>query len=183
MSEQTTSATSLTCPKISPTSLPEKWSVATFGNSFSYEYPSGWHVAEIWEGDYSKNGVAIAIDPKPINMAPRGGPRSTFQIRVFNGIPNPDEFLVEEINRFTDKDYSDIEKKEIDAEFGKIYHFRGKVRGEMYKGEPIELYFTTLNKSASDKVNQQVIVAELVFNNDPKISEQFRHVILSIKEL
>lgn len=155
------------------------WRTAKFGGLFSYEYPAGWHVAELWQ----ENRIVIAIDPEPINTAPRGGPLSTFEITVINGQPNPDEILADHISRFNSTNYSNITQEKISAPIGDIYHFKGNVVGEMYNGEPVENYYFTFKGNPNDRYNQQVIIATLTFNDDPQLSETLRHIVTSFKQL
>jgi len=178
---------------VHPTSLPTTpnpttnptadWKTAKFGGLFSYDYPMGWNVAELWQENYSENGVFIAIDPNPINTAPRGGPLATFEITVLNGNKKPDEILAKKISNFNQTNYSDITQETISADIGKIYHYKGKITGEMLKGEPMESYFFTFNQNVNDPLNQQVIVATLALKDDPQLSAMLKHIVLSFKNL
>lgn len=161
----------------------EKWPEARHG-MFSFEYPTGWHVAELWQENIANNGIFIAIDPKPISTAPRGGPISTFGLAVFSGKTNPDEILEEKIDEFKNSGYYKGEVEEtIDADYGKIYHFKGKITGEYMNGAETERYFLTLNKNPQDLINQRVIVASLDFSEDAELSNMLRKIVLSIKDL
>lgn len=162
----------------------EEWKTAKYGGLFSYEYPAGWHVAELWQENIDENGVILAIDPNPISTAPRGGPIATYQIQILNGSKNPDDLFVKKMQDFSSDNYTDITKQTIDASIGKIYQFKGKFPLDgMMGGETIEAYYFTFNQNPSDPYNQQVIVASLVFQNDPKYSEMLRHIVLSFKKL
>jgi len=165
------------------TNLPTDWKTAKFGGLFSYEYPVGWNVAELWQENYSENGILIAIDPNPINTSPRGGPLATFEITVLNGNKNPDEILAKKISNFNQDNYSDITQETINADIGKIYHYKGKIAGEMFKGESVESYFFTFNQNANDPLNQQVVIATLALNDDPQLSAMLKHIVLSFKKL
>lgn len=167
-----------------PTSNPNtSWKTAKFGGLFSYEYPIGWHVGELWQENYSENGVLIAIDPNPISTAPRGGPLATFEITILNGNNNPDEILAKKISNFNQTTYSDITQETISADIGKIYHYKGKIAGEMLKGEPMESYFFTFNQSASNPANQQIIIATLALKADSQLSAMLKHIVLSFRKL
>ncbi|MFA6982132.1 MAG: hypothetical protein WC243_03870 [Patescibacteria group bacterium] len=181
-SSQTTPSTNLS---IATTSIDpsDMWKVAKFGGLFSYEYPAGWSVAELWQDDYSKNGVIIAIDRNPINTAPRGGPLATFTITILNGNFNPDEILAERLGEFNEENYTDITKETIKADIGEVVHYKGKVAGEMLKGESMESYYFTFNLHPNEPANQQVVVATLALQDDPQLSEMLRHIVLSFKDL
>lgn len=173
--------------RINPTTVPAQqptgWKTARFGGLFSYDYPAGWHVAELWQENYAENGITIAIDPDPINTAPRGGPLSTFAISVLNGNKNPDEILAKKIDSFSPANYTDITQETISADIGKIYHYSGKIAGEMLKGQPVENYYFTFNQNPADPLNQQVIVASMQLKEDPQLSEMLRHIVLSFRNL
>ena len=159
------------------------WATAKYASLFSYEYPAGWHVAELWQDNYAENGILIAIDPKPISTAPRGGPLATFEITILNGNQNPDEILQKRMADFNSQNYYDITQETIKAEIGTINYFKGKISGEMYQGASIEKYFFTFHKNPNDLINQQVLIATLAFNDTPQLSEMLRHIVLSFKEL
>ena len=179
----TLSPTTLPTNSGTTTNLPTDWKTAKFGELFSYEYPVGWNVAELWQENYSENGIMIAIDPNPIRTAPRGGPLATFEITVLNGNKNPDEILAKKISNFNQDNYSDITQETINTDIGKIYHYKGKSAGEMRKGEPVESYFFTFNQNANDPLNQQVVVATLAFQDDSQLLAMLKHIVLSFKKL
>lgn len=160
-----------------------EWKTAKFGGLFSYEYPIGWSVAELWRDNISENGIIIAIDPNPINTAPRGGPLATFEITILNGNRNPDEILAQRMADFNGTNYSDITKETISADIGNIYHYKGRLSGEMYNNEPIERYFFTFNQNPNDLINQQVVIATLSFEDDPQLSAMLKHIVLSFKKI
>lgn len=188
---QTTNRQSTTSPDLaslstSPratTNLSTDWKSTKFGGVFSYDYPTGWNVAELWQENYSENGILIAIDPNPISTAPRGGPLATFEITVLNGNKNPDEILAKKMENFNQTNYSDITQETISSDIGKVYHYKGKIAGEMMKGEPMESYFFTFNQDPNDPLNQQVVVATLPLKDDPQLSAMLKHIVLSIKRL
>lgn len=181
-STTTSNSTSLPTNSGAPTNLSTDWKTAKFGGLFSYDYPMGWNVAELWQENYSENGIMIAIDPSPISTAPRGGPLATFEITVLNGNKNPDEILAKKISNFNQDNYSDITQEAISADIGKIYHYKGKIAGEMLKGEPVESYFFTFNQNPNDPLNQQVVVATLALKDDPQLSAILKHIVLSFKK-
>jgi len=159
------------------------WKTARHGGLFSYEYPSGWHVAELWQDNYAQNGIMLAIDPNPISTAPRGGPLATFEITLLNGNQNPDEILQKRIDRFNLDNYSNITKEVINEGIGTVYYYKGKMVGPMLEGEPVESYFFTFHKNPNDLINQQVVIATLALKNDPELSKMLRHIVLSFKEI
>jgi hypothetical protein len=166
----------------SPTTETTKWKTSQFG-SLLYEYPENWHVAELWgnEGE-----VVIAIDPNPITTAPRGGPLATFEIRVISGLQNPNERLEREKASFNEPYYTDITTETISSDLGLIYHFRGKMAGEILKGQPVETYYLIFNANQNanqnDPINQQIIIATLSLNDDPNISSMLRHIVSGLKK-
>lgn len=178
---QTTIPVTTTSPQ--PSSSPSLWKTAKYASFFSYKYPVDWHVAELWQENYAENGIVLAIDPNPISTAPRGGPLATFEITLLSGNQNPDEILQKRMDTFNAENYSDITKETINAGIGTVYHYKGKVMGEMMKGASMESYFFTFHKNPNDMINQQVAIANLTFNEDPKLSEMLRHIVLSFKEI
>ncbi len=140
-------------------------------------------MAELWQDNYAENGIMIAIDPSPISTAPRGGSLATFEITLLNGNQNPDEILQKRMENFNAENYYDITEETINASIGTVYHYKGKVTGEMMKGSSMESYFFTFHKNANDLINQQVVIANLTFKEDPQLSEMLRHIVLSFKEL
>lgn len=180
-----TVSTSSPAPSASPqiTPNPSSWKTAKHGGLFSYEYPSGWHVAELWQDNYAQNGVVLAIDPNPINTAPRGGPIATFTITLLNGNKNPDEILQQRMADFNSENYSDINQETINANVGAVYYYKGKMAGPMLEGEPVESYFFTFHKNPNDLINQQVVIATMALKKDPQLSEMLRHIVLSFKEI
>lgn len=159
------------------------WKTDKHASLFSYEYPFGWHVAELWQENVAQNGIMLVIDPNPISTAPRGGPIGTFEITILNGNKNPDEILQQRIDGFNSGNYLDITNEVINADIGTVYYYKGKMVGPMFGGEPVESYFFTFHKNPNDLINQQVVIATLALKNDPKLSEMLRHIVLSFKEL
>lgn len=164
-----------------PSSLEETgWIRTDYGGLFSYEYPKGWHVTEWWPESPSQ-GIMILIDPKPISLAPRGGPIATFEITLKNGLPNPNEvFQQDQIS--LDTYLMDIQKETIQSDLGPIYYYKGKFSGEMFYGEPVEQYFLTFETNPNDPRNQQVINAALTLSDDPKLSSMLRRIATSIRK-
>ena len=159
------------------------WKTAKFG-TLSYEYPSGWHVAEIWGVSDTENIITIVIDPNPISTQPRGdGPWGIFTIDIANGLSEPISYLNKKINNYNETEYFDIQKETIKSDFGEVYYFKGKLAGDFMKGSSIENYIFTLNQNPDDPLNQQVITAQLFFRDDSALSEMLRHIALSFKEL
>lgn len=162
-------------------SKPDQWQMAKYGGVFSYMYPTGWHVAELWP-EASGGPIRIAMDPKPITTAPMDGPANTFNIYFFNGLPNPDAKLSELKAQFKPQFYTDVIVETIDSVNGPILYQSGKVSGEYMSGTKVETYLFTVKKSNSDPQNVQVMQASLN-GGDQKLSEMFRNVVLSFKPL
>jgi hypothetical protein len=164
----------------------DNWKTAKYGGIFSYEYPTNWHVAELWDTYPSTNDshtTTIVIDPNPISTAPRGGPPGSFLISVISGSNNPDKILTEQINTFNEENYSDITKETLTTDIGTIYHYYGKIKGEMMQGALVEKYYFTFNQNPKDLINQQVIIASLELANNPEYSTMLKHIVLSFKKL
>lgn len=183
---QSPSPTATVAPSLtitmSPTVAPvEQWQTAKHGGVFSYSYPSGWHVAELWP-EVSGGPIRLAMDPSPITTAPMGGPSSKFNINFYNGLPKPDTKLSELKSQFNPQDYTDIKTETIDSVNGPIFYHSGKMSGEYMNGTKVENYIFTVKKSTSDPYNVQVMQATL-YSGDQKLSEMFRHVVLSFRSL
>lgn len=164
-----------------PVVITEMWKTARYGGIFSYEYPAGWHVVELWpEGFINEQGISIIINSSPISTAPRGGSIGTFQINVLSGLQNPDEVFLQKKAEFNSERYTDIQTETLESDLGPIEYFKGKMIGPMFEGEVVEKYFLTFNQQ--DPMNQQIITASLEFNKDPKLSEMLRHIVLSLEE-
>jgi len=110
-----------------------QWKTTNSMGAFSFDYPAGWHVAEIWR-DPSQGGILIAIDPEPISTAPRGGPFSTFEITATNGLQNPTEEFNKRKASFNSENYTEIATETLNSEVGPIYYYKGKIAGEMLQG-------------------------------------------------
>lgn len=149
---------------------------------FSYEYPEDWHVAEIWPVN-SEGDIVIAMDPNPITTAPRDGPLGTFSFNLINGVPNADEIMQQRMNEFNEENYKEISQETLTSDIGEIFYYRGISKGPMYEDGVIEQYFFTFNKNSADPLNQQLIIASLIFNDDPKLSEMLRNIVLSFKQI
>ncbi len=157
------------------------WQTAKHGGVFSYMYPTGWHVAELWP-EVSGGPIRLAMDPSPITTAPMGGPSSKFNINFYNGLPKPDTKLSELKSQFNPQDYTDIKTETIDSVNGPIFYHSGKMSGEYMNGTKVENYIFTVKKSTSDPYNVQVMHATL-YNGDQNLSEMFRYVVLSFRSL
>ncbi|MDP3998150.1 MAG: hypothetical protein Q8P89_00845 [bacterium] len=178
---ETPQSTPTTTPKPTPTPASE-WKEAKFGSLLSYDYPQNWHVAEIWP-QTAGQGITLAMDPNPISTAPRGGPLATFEIRVLNGLPNPNEVFEQEKAKFNQENYSDITTEIINSPLGPVYYYKGKFLPGMFEGQPIENYYLTFQGVLNDPPNQQILIVSMALKGDPKLSEMLRHVVLSIKKI
>ncbi len=156
-----------------------QWRMAKHGGAFNYEYPNGWHVAELWSSTVDQ-GIVIAMDPEPISTAPRGGPISTFEISVLSGLEKPNEEFDKRKSAFNEDNYTDITSETIEGNLGTIYHYKGKIKGEMFKGETVETYYFTFETGQNDPLNQQIIIATTMSKDDENLSGILRHVVLSI---
>lgn len=157
------------------------WQTAKHGGVFSYMYPTGWHVAELWP-EVSGGPIRLAMDPSPITTAPMGGPSSMFNINFYNGLPKPNEKLSELKSQLKPEYFTDIKTETIDSVNGPVFYHSGKMSGEYMNGIKVENYLFTVKKSTTDPYNVQVMQATL-YSGDQKLSEMFRYVVLSFKSL
>lgn len=161
--------------------MPSEWATTKFGGLFSYQYPSGWHVAELWDMGTDRS-VMIAMDPAPISSAPRGGPIATIEISVINGKPNPNETL-EQKKAEIDMDYfTNITSETVTMSHGEVYHFKGESTADMGFGVVVEKYIFSIKESQTDPINQQVIIANSFPKSDAD-SERLRYIVENIKEI
>lgn len=161
--------------------MPSEWSTTKFGGLFSYQYPSGWHVAELWDMGMDRS-VILAMDPKPISTSPRGGPIATIEISIINGKPNPNEIL-EQKKAEIDMDYfTNITFETLTMTHGEVYHFKGESTADMGFGVVVEKYIFSIKESQTDPMNQQVIIANSFPKSDAD-SERLRYIVENIKEI
>lgn len=170
-----TPTVSLTEPKL------DQWQTAKHGGVFSYSYPSGWHVAELWP-QMTGGPIRLAMDPNPITTAPMGGPSSTFNINFYNGLPKPDAKLADLKAELKPEYFSEIKTETIDSVNGPVFYHSGKMSGEYMNGTKVETYLFTVKRSASDPQNVQVMQGTL-YGGDQKQSEMLRYIVLSFKSL
>lgn len=171
---------------ITPTTAPiesksDQWRQAKHGGVFSYMYPAGWHVAELWP-QVLGGPIRLAMDPNPITTAPMGGPSSIFNINFYNGLPKPEEKLAELKAELKPEYFTEIKTETIDSVNGPIFYHSGKMSGEYMNGTKVEYYLFTVKRSASDPYNVQVMQAVL-YGGDQKQSEMLRYIVLSFKSL
>lgn len=159
-----------------------QWKEVRYGGLFSYEYPDGWHVAELWGLNLPTNGIMLAIDPNPISTAPRGGPLAKIELVVTNGQQNPDEILDDERTRFSPDNYNNIVTETIPAEHGDVYFYTGEIAGVKLGGTVVERYVFMLHESADIPQNQQIITAT-TYPTTPEDSQRLRHIVESFREL
>ena len=101
--------------QISPTIAQNEYKSIKHGGLFSYEYPVGWHVAELWPDTFDQ-GISVVMNPEPISTSPGDGPMGTFELRIINGRQNPNEFLNQEMAKFNQESYTDIIKETISSD-------------------------------------------------------------------
>lgn len=156
----------------------DQWATAS-DLGFTFEYPTGWHVADIWPNDF-RNGISLVINPKPISTAPRGGPLGTFTIRAISGQPDPEVVFQQEISSFTEQNYDNLQTQILQSSIGEIHYYKGNIAGEFMKGQPIEAYIFITPLKSDDKLNRQVVVATTLSEEEGD-SEKFRHIMMSFK--
>lgn len=183
---QSPTPTLATTPVITSTitpveTMPDQWQQAKYGGVFSYSYPSGWHVAEIWPQD-NAGPIRLTMDTKPITTAPMGGPSSTFNINFYNGLPKPEAKLAELKAELKPEYFTDVKTETIESSNGPIFYHSGKMSGEYMNGTKVETYLFTIKKSNTDPQNVQVMQA-MLYGGDQKQSEMLRHIVLSFKAL
>ncbi len=183
---QSPTPTTVISPNLPVTPTPtesksDQWQMAKYGGVFSYMYPTGWHVAELWP-EASGGPIRIAMDSKPITTAPMGGPSSTFNINFYNGLPKPDAKIADLKAELKPEYFTDIKTETIDSVNGPIFYHSGKMSGEYMNGTKVETYLFTVKRSASDPQNVQVMQAVL-YGGDQKQGEMLRYIVLSFKSL
>jgi hypothetical protein len=180
--EQAQTKLPFSTPSVVPISSTEsavsKWSMAKYGGVFSYEYPTGWHVVELWPD--GSGPISIVMNPEPINTAPGDVQLGAFDINFWNGLPKPADKLAELKADFGPQNYTDIVSEVIAGDAGQIQYFSGKIAGEYRQGAKVETYIFSLKKSANDPQNEQVIKASLI-GEDMVLSDLLRHIVLSFK--
>jgi len=157
----------------------EEWVETSLMGSYTFEYPSGWHVANLWPDDYS-NPITVAIHPKPINTAPRGGPLAEITMLDKSGMTDPDSYFQERMEA-TEDYFEGYEKIVIPTNFGEIYHYTGKidVYGEI---KDTERYIFKIQGSVDDDINTHVIeITANPFSN--AYSEILKKLVLSFKRI
>lgn len=156
-----------------------QWRQAKYGGVFVYDYPSKWHVAELWPSTQGAP-IAIVMDPNPISTSPGDGPLSKFTIDLYNGLPNPDDKITELKSQFNSADYTEVITETINSENGPILYYSGKIAGEYRNGTKLETYVFSLRRSDTDPYNVQVFRAMLSGGNQQQ-SQMLRHIVLSFK--
>ena len=144
--------------------------------AYEFAYPDGWHASSIWPTDLAAP-ISIAIDPNPINGAPRGGPLSTILISDWSGFENPDEVFEEKLTETRDLIVGDLEEKTSTNDFGTVYHLTGLV--EYYEEQaPYETYLFMIPGSTPNNQNKHIIKATLETYKDEH-SEVLQKVVES----
>lgn len=156
-----------------------EWVETDFMSSYTFEYPFGWHVANLWPDDYS-DPITIAVHPKPVNTAPRGGPLAEITILDKSGMTDPNSYLQERIDA-TEDYFEGYEKIIIPTDFGEIYHYAGKINvyGEM---EDTERYIFKIQGVSDDNINIHIVeITANPFSN--AYSEILKKLVLSFKRV
>ena len=162
----------------SPTTNPQtEWRTTKLMGTYSFKYPSGWHVSDQWPNNPSKSGIGLIINPEPIGTAPRDGPPGAIFMNDLSGNNNPDEIFQNKLTE-TRTRITGVKEEIIKASFGDIYHFTGKVPAQ---GEGImdyEEYIFTIQGKLKDNINKHVITA---YSGNSSYSSLLKKIILSIK--
>lgn len=156
----------------------------------SYEYPKGWHVAELWPYDSGQADgrltVSIVMGKKPINTAPGDGIQGEFTVNVTNGMTNPNAYFEQQRSNFNSENYTEITSETLQTSAGTIYYYRGKMIGPYMEGTTAESYYLNLPASGgnNDTLNQSVVEGWALHPNQfsEEKSELLRHVMLSIEK-
>jgi len=166
-------------PQQEPTT--SSWIRTDILGPFSIEYPAGWHVALVWPDTPEKasQGIQLAIDPRPINLAPRGGPLTKITISDFSGIQNPEERYAQwKTNQ--KQSLETIEKEnESKTTIGSMYHTKGKstIYADLRQMEDYVLLIPSSN--STDKMNYHILHGQVF--DDPSVSDILQHIMLSIQ--
>jgi len=159
------------------------WRRTNFMGSYSFEYPNGWHVSNQWsaispeQSESQRHTMLIIIDPEPINTAPRGGPISAIMMSDKSGLQNPDEVFDNDRELFKNS-LQDLEENIIQADFGTIYHYKGKINVYNQMVET-ERYYFMIQGGIQDNINKHIIMASL--ETDISNSEILRKIVTSFK--
>lgn len=138
---------------------------------FSFEYPSGWHVAEFRLDTLNGSPVLIALSTEPISLAP-DGPTGKIQID-YEWTDNVQELLKQEVTEV--KEFLvNVEEEQIEGKNGTIYHISGTTPEGFLGNLPSEDYFLTFENSN----NTAVINISTINQSD--LSKMLRHIALSI---
>ncbi|MFC1622011.1 hypothetical protein ACFL13_01320 [Patescibacteria group bacterium] len=157
--------------------LPEpedEYSTANLG-AFSFEYPIGWHVGDIWPQDLENMPISTWIDPKPINTAPRGGPAAAIAFNRWIQPENPDELLAQKMEEAKDR-YEDLSEEVIETDYTTVYHYSG-TENIFEEDMQSEVYVFTMETAEGE-----VTIFE-VFPNffEPDYKDEAGHVATSFK--
>ena len=157
-----------------------KWETTDFMGAYTFEYPSGWHVGNIWPQDYSQP-ITVAINKEPINTAPRGGPLAEIVFTDKSGLQEPDSYFQERIDHYNNEYFISNEMETLNAPFGTIYHWTGEI--ELYEDITTnEAYLFMFEGRIKDNVNKHIIEATGNPFSD-KYSEELEHIMLSFEEI
>ena len=170
------------CPIISPTKSSiinqSDWIRTKIMGTFSFEYPSGWHVAALWP-DKMEDGIQIWFNSEPINFAPRGGSLDDLFIVNKNGLPNPEEVLQQNIDKFKAFATS-YSEEEINTNIGTAKYIKGsaQIMGDI---QEVEAYFLMIQaENSSDKQNYQVVSSQI--GSKSKNAPILKKIIQSIQK-
>ncbi len=160
------------------------WPRTNFMGNYSFEYPAGWHVSNQWwprvspeSAESQGQTISILINSEPINTAPRGGPISQIMISDKSGLQNPNEVFNQDRESFK-KSLQDLEEETIQADFGTIYRYKGKI-DVYYQMVETERYYFTIQGKIQDNINKHIIMASL--ETEISNSEVLRKIVTSFK--
>lgn len=153
------------------------WKRASF-SGYSFEYPYGWHVADLWTIG-PDHAITTIINPSPINTAPRDGPLGAIAIYDWSGSQTPNDKLISEITQDKDGLESGYKEETLQTEIGSIDHIQGKLNSIQLQGTQVEYYLLLLG--ASDNIHKQVI--EVSTLNNATSSDILWHIVQSIKKI
>lgn len=163
-----------------PLTKSQSWETTDFMGAYTFEYPTGWHVGNIWPQNYP-GSITVAINNEPINTAPRGGPLADIVLKDTSGLQDPDTYFQERIDHYSNDYFISNDMETLNAPFGTIYHWTGEI--ELYEDITTnEAYLFMMEGRIKDNVNKHIIEATgNPFSNEH--SEELEHIILSFKEI
>lgn len=164
-----------------PSTQKPGWKTTDLMGVYTFDYPSGWHVANQWSYD-AKEGIVVYISPTPIDTAPRGGPFNAIILTDKSGSQDAAALFEQEKTEYKSA-LTDVVEDELTTDSGiPVDHITGKV--DVYDQEmETEAYFLLVEGPLPDQANMHILQAteDLSLMGDAKNKEILRDLVKSIK--